>query len=132
MSRTIAVVYVLGLFLLGILIGASAMHLFYAMRFPPPPSIAMGIGPGPGQEGGRWRGAGPSGREIERMLRGLDLTDEQRERIDQILDEGRREADALRAEMAPRVRAHMRQMHERISEVLTEEQRRQFRPRRRD
>lgn len=132
MSRAIAFVYVLGLFLLGILIGASGMHLYYAMRFSPPPPIAMGLGPGPGPEGRGWRGAGPGGREIERMLSGLDLTDEQRERIDVILEEGRREADALREEMAPRVRAHMRQMRERISEVLTEEQRKQLRPRHRD
>ena len=115
MKRSLAFVYVVGLFLLGIVIGGMAMHLHYASRFPPPGSH------GPGMRHGE-----PMHSFSGRLERQLDLTAEQKRQIDEIVALSRTEGSALHEEMLPRVREHMRRTHDRILEVLTPEQRERF------
>lgn len=110
MKRASAVLAVLAVLLLGIVVGVLGTHLFYAQRF---------------REPGRW--SEMAGDFFARRLeRELNLTEEQRQAIDQIMAESRVEGFALREEMRPRVSAMMRRTSERISEVLTPEQRQRF------
>jgi len=110
MKRSLALVSVVGLFLLGIVIGAMGMHLYDARR---PFS-------GPPRDGAR------QGFHTERLDQLLDLTPEQEARIDEIRREGRAEGEALHEEMLPKVRAHMERTRLRIEEVLTPEQSEKF------
>jgi Spy/CpxP family protein refolding chaperone len=115
MKRSIAVVYVVGLFLLGILIGALGMHLYQAIgppRFPPP--------------GGHDAGRPGAQRGVRHFIEQLDLTDEQAREIRMILDESRRQAREMHEEMLPRVHALMEQTHRKVAEILTPEQREQL------
>jgi len=114
MKRSIAFTSVFGLFLLGVVVGALAMHLVYATRFPPGPPH------GPGRPGA----SGPE--FLERLERRLDLTPEQKDEIRAILVDSVGEAEGMRREMEPRVREHAERVGERIREVLTPEQRRRF------
>ena len=59
---------------------------------------------------------------LVRLERHLDLTPEQSRELRQILDETRREAEAMRREMAPRMRQVMQRSEQRIQEILTPEQ----------
>jgi Spy/CpxP family protein refolding chaperone len=106
-SRWAALALVFTLFVVGVCVGALGMHLYDAhwKRGPEPP-------------GGE--------RFIARLERELNLTDEQRQRIDEIVEESRREGDALHREMLPRVHEHMRATRQKIREVLTREQRARF------
>ena len=117
MKRSIAIVYVAGLFLLGIVIGALGMHLVHMHAvegpFDGPPVRGM-------------RGAGGSmnpDMHFEMVAEQLELTGEQRETVRAILDDGRRQAVGLHEEMLPHVRELMDRTRERIDEVLTPEQR---------
>jgi Spy/CpxP family protein refolding chaperone len=111
MKRSLALVSVLGLFLLGIVVGALGMHLYDARHpFPPPP-----------------RDSARQELHLNRLEELLDLTPEQRTRIEEIHEQSRAEADALHESMLPEVRAHMARTRERIEEVLTPEQREKFR-----
>jgi Spy/CpxP family protein refolding chaperone len=113
MNKSIAFVAVLGLFILGILIGALGMHLVYAQRFPAPPD--------------RPDGNGMHGRFFfDRLERHLDLSAEQQERIGQIMLESRETGEAMHEEMLPRVQELMDGTRESIMEVLTPEQRQKF------
>jgi Spy/CpxP family protein refolding chaperone len=113
MSKSIAFIAILGLFILGILIGALGMHLIYAQRFPPSPE-----GPMDGGMHGRLFFA--------RLERQLDLSADQRERIEQIMRDSREAGEAMHEEMLPRVRELMDQTHASILEVLTPDQRQEF------
>jgi Spy/CpxP family protein refolding chaperone len=111
MKRSLALVSVAGLFLLGIVIGALGMHLYDARHpFPGPPPP----------------GGARMGLRTERLDELLDLTPEQKARIDEIRRESRAEGEALHAEMLPRVREHLERTRKRIAEVLTPEQRAKF------
>ena len=114
MKRSIAIVYVAGLFLLGIVIGALGMHLFHMHAldgpFDGPPVRGM-------------RGAGGSGMHFEMVAEHLELTGEQRETVREILADSRRQAEGLHEEMLPHVRELVDRTRERIDEVLTPEQR---------
>ena len=110
MSRGAAVLVAAALFASGLAVGALGVHLFYAQK------IAHAAGP-----------PMPVGPMFERwLLRGLDLSEEQRREIRGILDQSRSEAELLRAEIGPRLQEMNRQTAEAISEVLTPEQRRVF------
>lgn len=126
MKRSIAFVYVLGLFLLGILIGALGMHLWDAQRPAPGPFGGRGGMQRPGHEMRRGPGHGPGPFFLERLGRQLDLSPEQKESIAEIIDESHREAGALREEILPKVHAQLEQTRQRILEVLTPEQRERF------
>ena len=113
MKRHLALVYVAGLFLLGVLVGALAMQLYHSVNAPDPRRLP---------------GRGPAHRPdfADLLERRLDLTPDQVQRIDVILAESRAEAEAFHEEMLPRVREQMERTRERISEVLTPEQRERF------
>jgi len=122
MKRSIAIVYVAGLFLLGILIGALGTQLWYAQRPAPAPFETRG--------GARGQGHGPGHRPgpffLDRLGRQLDLTAEQRQQVAEIIEESHREARALHEEMLPRVQAQLDRTRQRILAVLTPEQRERF------
>jgi Spy/CpxP family protein refolding chaperone len=113
MKRTIAIVYVVGLFLLGIVVGALGMHVAdrHFLHHPHPPAT-WGHGA---------RGAGFP--HIEAIAGELGLDKSQQLKIQDILTDSRHEAHQLHEEMLPRVHELMDQTHERINEVLTPEQR---------
>lgn len=126
MKRSIAFVYVLGLFLLGILIGALGMHLWQANQTAPGPLGMRGNMRPPRHEAGHRPGRRPGPFFLERLGRQLDLSPEQERQIAEIIEESHREAGALREEILPKVEAQLDQTRERILEVLTEEQRERF------
>jgi Spy/CpxP family protein refolding chaperone len=109
-NRTVALIAVFALFVIGVGVGALATHIFYSKELD--------------RHGGRPElGAH---RFIDRLEHALDLTEEQKRRIYEIVEQSRVEGDALHAEMLPRVREHMRQTEEQIREVLTAEQQVKF------
>jgi Spy/CpxP family protein refolding chaperone len=109
-KRWVALVAVLGVFVVGVAVGVLGTHLHYA------------------REIGRVGGGGALGahRFVQRLERELNLTEDQRRRVDAILEQSRREGDALHREMLPTVRAHMDRTAEQIREVLTPEQQAAF------
>ena len=110
MKRSVALISTTGLFVVGVLIGVLGTHLYYArmLRDPGRPRAFM------------------AERQARRMHQELDLTADQRERIDAILAERHVEIEALRRELAPQVRASVERTRELIQEVLTLEQRERF------
>jgi hypothetical protein len=70
--------------------------------------------------------AGQQGELFRRMERQLDLTAEQRERVETIVRESQERIHALAEDLAPRTREELRRMRERIREELTPPQRRKF------
>jgi Spy/CpxP family protein refolding chaperone len=109
-KRWIAILSVTGLFVIGILIGSLGTHLYYAHRLLTPD--------GPPGWGGRLF--------MDRLEARLNLTSEQRREIDRILEESHARAESFRESMGPKVRALMEETHERVTAVLTPEQREQF------
>jgi len=109
-KRSIAILSVIGLFVIGILIGSLGTHLYYAHRLLQP-------GGPPGMGGKIF---------VDRLMARLDLTPGQRREIERILKDSHVRAEAFRASMAPRVRALMEETHERVLAVLTPEQREVF------
>jgi Spy/CpxP family protein refolding chaperone len=97
---------VLALFVLGVIAGGLATHLFYAKQLP-----ARG-------EPGPFFG--------EFLRRGLDLSREQERQIQEILFRTRHEAAELRQELRPRVHELMEEATREIEQVLTPEQREAF------
>jgi len=115
-KRWQALIALTGLFVLGTVAGGLGAHLYYARALDrppePPPFFAGRLGP--------------------HLVRRLDLTPEQGEQLRQVLAESRREAEAMRRELAPRMREVMERSERRIQEILTPEQRRRFAELRRD
>ena len=111
MKKSAAFASVTGLLILGIVIGALAMHLWHAG--------AVGIR----------SGDGPSSRRgfPDRMEQRLGLDAEQREAIDEIMIRRHAEAQRIRAEVGPVIREHMNRTEREILEVLTPEQGDEFR-----
>ena len=110
MRRWQALLALAGLFLLGTVAGSLGAHLYYARALARPP--------GPPPFFGR-----PMGPMLESRL---DLSEEQRQELRQVLEESRREAEAMRAEMAPRMREIMARNEDRIRAILTPEQAERF------
>lgn len=111
MSRTVAVISVLALFLAGLSIGVLAMHLYQMGQF---------AGPAPPFDGP------PQGRFLHALERELDLTPEQQKQIQKIHQESHRKILELRRELRPRLERQMDETHDRILEVLTPEQQERF------
>jgi len=111
MKRITALAAVFSLFVVGVLVGGFAVHLYYAKEQR-----------GRGDRGDRFHAE----RFIERLERELALTAEQRARIDEILQRARVESDELHREMVPRVRGHMQQTRAQIRGVLTPQQQEKF------
>lgn len=110
MTKTAAISAILAILVLGVLVGILGTHLFYAQKLRSPGSFSMMA----------------SQFFADRLDRELSLTDEQRAAIGAILDETRLEADALRDDLRPKVGALMEEASERISEILTPEQRQRY------
>lgn len=111
MKRSVALLSVVAVFVVGAAIGIVGTHLFYAKRFRPPD------GP-PGFMGGSF---------IDRLDRHLELTADQRRRIDEILRQRREEAETFRRQMEPQLRELFEATEAGIEEILTPEQRERFR-----
>ena len=108
MKQTAAMVSVVGVFLIGILVGALGMQVYHNNR----------PAPGRGGEPGMERRV----KFADRLGHLLELTEEQREKIGAIRQESRVRAEAMRREMEPQVREEMEETRRRIMEVLTPEQ----------
>jgi Spy/CpxP family protein refolding chaperone len=106
----------------GVITGGFTVNL---RRQPPAPRWTA-----TGQEPTRpWlnaRLAGQQGELFRRMERQLDLTAEQRQRIEAIVKESQGRIRALAEDLAPRTREELRRMREKLREELTPEQRRKF------
>ena len=110
MNRGISLLAVSALFLSGVAIGALGMHLYYANRLAhpgAPPAMASRF-------------------FASHLERRLDLSQDQRQAIHEILDDSRREGADLRARLRPDVESLMERTRERIEAVLTPEQRETF------
>ncbi len=112
MKQAAAMVSVVGVFLIGILVGALGMHLYDEKK------VTWRPGDDPGREIRRPAGA----IFAQRVARHLELTDVQRDEIESIRHESRIRAEEMRREMAPVVREQMEEARRRIMEVLTPEQ----------
>jgi Spy/CpxP family protein refolding chaperone len=110
LKRGLALVSVTAIFVIGALVGALGMHLYYAHEFRHTGMLSA--------LGTRWIAAD--------LSRRLDLTDPQRTQIDEILSDARREAREVRATLMPRISELMARTHQRIAQVLTPEQRVKF------
>ncbi len=115
MRQATSMAAVIALFLMGVLIGAFGMHLVEAHRMPWTP---------------HGHGAGPRADEhdpphiLQGIMDELQLSPDQRDRIHDILRQGRQRAAEMRREVRPRVEEEMARTHEQILEVLTPSQRR--------
>jgi len=126
MKQTAAIVSVVGVFLIGILVGALAMHLYHAERQTWQPAGRPGIDrpgfdrPGPDQ-------AFPSRPPFaQRLEKALDLSEEQQDEIETILEESREMSTAMRRELQKPVRELMEETRKAIHELLTPEQQARF------
>jgi Spy/CpxP family protein refolding chaperone len=111
MNRVLAIVAVLSLFVAGIAIGALGMRIYDDRQV-----RHFDDSPGPG--------GGFVGRHLHRML---DLSAEQMQKIDAILQHSHEQAMELRDDLHPRVTAIMDRAHEEIAGILNPEQRERFR-----
>ena len=109
MSRFVAIAAAISLVVCGAVIGGLGTYLVLdrpgrhdGFRPPPPP-----------------RPPAPFTREMESRL---DLSEDQREKIHEILTKSRDEADAIRRELRPRLEAELAATRASIAAVLTAEQ----------
>jgi len=110
MKRSVAALSILGVFLAGVLVGALALHLTYMHRLHEPGGMV-----------------GWGARLLARELKSdLDLTPEQARKVDAILADTRQEAMAVRRKSAPEMMAVLHRSRQRIEEILTPEQRKEF------
>lgn len=110
MRRSTAIAAVVGLFLVGVLVGVLATHVFYLRQMRHPGGLAM--------LGNRALAA-----DLDRRL---DLSPEQRRHVDTVLADAAREAGAVRREMMPRILDILERSQQRIAAVLTPEQQREL------
>ncbi len=119
MSRFVAAAAAIALVVCGMVIGGAATYLIVA-RTP----VRPGAGPPPPPPGRPQRGGPlPFTREMEERL---NLTPEQQKKIDDILEKGHEDSEAIRRELRPRLEAHLEKTRASIAEVLTPEQRTEF------
>ena len=78
------------------------------------------------QKWSRSNGRGDRAARFEAMLDRLQLSNDQKTQVKQILDETRQQLDGLRKESEPRFDAIRRQADERLQKVLSPEQWKQF------
>lgn len=107
MNKGVAILAAAALFASGLAIGALGVHLFYSQKIVRAGGPPMPVGP-----------------MFERWVLGrLELTEEQRHDIGEILEHSRAEADELRRAIGPRLQSMNRETVDAISEILTPEQR---------
>ncbi len=102
-------IYVLAIFLAGA--GSGALVAWQVSRRVPVPPLT------PAEIGARLRAQFQSG---------LDLTPEQRQKVDPMIDQAMRRVEAIRQETAIHVFANVSQLHEQMLTVLTPEQKTKF------
>lgn len=110
MSRWLAILAVVAVFFVGALAGVLGTHIYYskALRGPgAPPFMASRF-------------------FAERLENRLDLSADQMAEIDAILERTRKESEAMRREMKPRVEDLLGRTMEEIATVLTPGQRVEF------
>ena len=105
MKRSVALLSVVAVFVVGVAIGIVGTHLFYAQEFRRP-------GGPPGLMGRSF---------VDRLEGHLDLTGDQRRQIDAILERSHEEAEMLRHEMQPRLRELFETTGAEIDAILTPE-----------
>ncbi|HEV8579731.1 MAG TPA: hypothetical protein VGX68_11710 [Thermoanaerobaculia bacterium] len=110
MRRSTAIAAIVALFLTGVLVGVLGTHLFYLRHLQQPGWLV--------QAGTRLLAA--------ELRRDLDLTTMQQRQVDAILADAQRDAIALRREMMPRMLSILDRSRNRISSVLSPEQRERF------
>lgn len=116
MNRWMAILAVLAVFLVGALAGVLGTHIFYSnvLRKPGgPPFMAARF-------------------FAERLERRLDLSAEQVDEIQAILERTRQESESMRLEMRPRVEGLLERTQVEIADTLSPEQRVIFEEMRRD
>jgi Spy/CpxP family protein refolding chaperone len=111
MKRSVALLSVVAVLIVGVAIGIVGTHRFYAQKFRRPD------GP-PGLMGRSF---------VDRLEGHLDLTADQRRQIDEILERSHEEAEMLRHEMQPRLRQLFESTGAEIEAILTPEQQEKFR-----
>jgi Spy/CpxP family protein refolding chaperone len=110
MKKPAAVLAVVAIFLAGAAVGSLGAHLVYAKR--------MAQHPAP-----LWFLDGPPLRHLERRL---DLSDEQRLAILEVIRDSRRRGEELRRQVHPQLRELHDGTQQRIREILTPEQEKIF------
>jgi Spy/CpxP family protein refolding chaperone len=78
----------------------------------------------------RWSRSQDRGDRFEQMLNSLDLNQDQKTQVHQILDDTRQQLQALRKETEPRFEEIRRQADERLQKVMTPEQWQKFQQKR--
>ena len=116
MSRFVAIAAALSLLVCGIVIGALGTFVVLQRPHPldgmrPPPQQ-----PPPPQPP-------PFTREMEERL---NLSEDQRQKIQTILRESREDSEAIRRELRPRLERNLKATQDRIGEILTPEQHKTF------
>ena len=129
-SRILAIAVLLAVLAAGLFAGA-ALSLVFGSRGDRV-EHEMRIRRGPGGPGAMHGPPFPGDHEGVVFMRTpfgaeLDLNDEQRERVEALMEEQRRKAEQLMADMEPRMKALMDSTNAAIEEVLTPEQRERFR-----
>jgi len=113
--------FVLAVFCVGL--GAGVL---LGRRMVSPPGRPFGeFGGPPGLAGGR-RGGPPPGVLLDRLHRELDLTEDQRTRIDVVLRASRERLDQFQQDTRTRLDSEQRALREQIRKELTPEQQQKF------
>jgi hypothetical protein len=111
MKRWVALLAVLGLFLVGVLVGVVGTHVFYHHKIE--------------------RGGGLVGFATElfaqNLERRLDLDEGQKRQLEEILADTHREFGVLHQDVGPRAMTILRRMQGRIEEMLTPQQAEEYR-----
>ena len=123
-SRTRSRLLALGLLLLAFVAGALGGVAADRVLARGDPAAQRGVGPpGPGGPGGAGGAIFPRGLPLARQL---DLTPEQRDRIEAIMREERSKADSVLRAVRPVLQARYDSANAAIRAVLTPEQRQRF------
>jgi Spy/CpxP family protein refolding chaperone len=113
------------LFVLAIFCVGLALGMVLGRRMPPPPGRA-GTFAGPASRGGPGGRGAREGMLIERLDRELQLTDDQRSRVQAIFDERRSHLEGVRREIATRAEQEQRELQAEVRKVLTPDQQARF------
>ncbi len=117
-SRSKAVLLALGLFLLGGVCGATVERWMLLGRGRPPWAFSSRRPP--------FRGPRSEERLLHHFTQNLDLTQEQAQKIKQILDESREQMMAQRSEIDKGIKGLMSATRSKIREILTPEQQEKY------
>src|SRR5262245_56871874 len=114
--------FVLAIFCVGL---SAALLIGRRMGPPPPPRRGPGFGGGavlgpPGPPGP------PPGSVLDRLERDLDLTAEQKTKLEPILNERRKRLQAVQEDVVARAEKEQQEMQAEIRKVLTPEQQQRF------